>query len=209
MSVKSKMTAIADAVRTLRGLSGTMGLDAMATNIDGANTAVEDALAALTEKGVTVPDGTTVDGLADLIAAIESGGGSGVGGGISLMRYTPAENMTKPVISHSLGSVPAAAIIIAESDPDDVAMTSKTVVYGFTKGTYHNTAPYNSTSRLSTWSHEIKEDYDITSNINGMVSYILFCNATETSIKVLNGGNTALTAGVTYLIILFAEGVWA
>lgn len=75
MSVNSKMTAIANAVRDLRGMSGTMGLDAMATNVNGAKTAVDAALAALTEKGVTVPDGTKVDGLSDLIAAIESGGG--------------------------------------------------------------------------------------------------------------------------------------
>ncbi len=40
MSVNSKMTAIADRIRTLLGLSGTMGLDAMATNLQEANTVV-------------------------------------------------------------------------------------------------------------------------------------------------------------------------
>ena len=48
---------------------GTVSLD------DTIDNAVSDALAALAEKGVTVPAGTKVDGLADLIAAIEAGGG--------------------------------------------------------------------------------------------------------------------------------------
>ena len=33
MSVHSKMTAIADPIRTLKGTSGKMGLDAMASNL--------------------------------------------------------------------------------------------------------------------------------------------------------------------------------
>ena len=50
------------------------------TQIDRISGAVSAALTALAEKGVTVPAGTKVDGLAALIAAIEAGGGSGVGG---------------------------------------------------------------------------------------------------------------------------------
>lgn len=45
------------------------------TQIDRISDSVSAALTALTEKGVTVPDGTKVDGLASLIATIESGGG--------------------------------------------------------------------------------------------------------------------------------------
>lgn len=52
------------------------------TQIDRISRAVSAALAALSEKGVEVPAGTKVDGLAALIAAIEAGGGSG--GGIAL-----------------------------------------------------------------------------------------------------------------------------
>ena len=48
---------------------GTVSLDSTIDN------AVASAISALTEKGVTVPGGTDVTGLADLIAAIESGGG--------------------------------------------------------------------------------------------------------------------------------------
>ena len=45
------------------------------TQIDRISESVSAALIALREKGVTVPDGTKVDGLAALISAIESGGG--------------------------------------------------------------------------------------------------------------------------------------
>ena len=44
------------------------------TQIDRISGAVQSALAALTEKGVTVPAGTKVDGLAALIESIEAGG---------------------------------------------------------------------------------------------------------------------------------------
>lgn len=46
------------------------------TQIDRISGAVSAALTALAEKGVEVPAGTKVDGLAALIAAIESGGGA-------------------------------------------------------------------------------------------------------------------------------------
>ena len=97
MSVNSEMTAIADLIRGLRGVSGKMGLDAMKGHLQDEQDGLDSALAALTEKGVTVPDGTKVDGLAALIAAIEAGGGSGpeianyyVFGG----SFTPAEDVS-------------------------------------------------------------------------------------------------------------------
>ena len=65
MSVSSKMTAIANKISTLLGISGTMGLDAMATNLG------------------TVQD--EVDDQAELISQIStvlSGKAGGSGGGI-------------------------------------------------------------------------------------------------------------------------------
>ena len=64
MSVNSKMTAIADEIRELSGTTGTMGLDAMATNVGEANDEI----------------GTQADVLAQVVAALEgkaAGGGSG------------------------------------------------------------------------------------------------------------------------------------
>lgn len=69
MSVKAKMTAIADEIRELSGTSGAMGLDAMATNLGDAN--------------------TEVSGQADLIAQIASAlEGKASGGNIELPELT-------------------------------------------------------------------------------------------------------------------------
>ena len=74
------------------------------TQIDRISGAVSAALAALTEKGVTVPAGTKVDGLAALIAAIEAGGGGG-SGGIELKSFTVADR-TANFIVETLSDVP-------------------------------------------------------------------------------------------------------
>lgn len=107
MSVNSEMTAIADLIRGLRGVSGKMGLDAMKGHLQDEQDGLDSALAALTEKGVTVPDGTKVDGLSALIAAIEAGGGSG---GVTYAKgtITPAADMPCPItIEHNLGEIPS------------------------------------------------------------------------------------------------------
>ena len=90
---KQDLVAVADSIRGLVG-GGQMYVSEMATNIDGAKTAVDAALTALSEKGVEVPDGTKVDGLAALIAAIESGGGGKIAVG-SITFAEPANKRTK------------------------------------------------------------------------------------------------------------------
>lgn len=86
---------------------GTVSMDSTVDN------AVTEALAALTEKGVTVPEGTNVTGLADLIAAIEAGGG---GGRIETGTLTLSETVNSPTtnpltIEHSLGVAPTFFIV--------------------------------------------------------------------------------------------------
>lgn len=49
---------------------------------------IAGALAAIAEKGVTVPSGSNSDDLASLIASIEAGGGGGGGGGVSTGTFT-------------------------------------------------------------------------------------------------------------------------
>lgn len=75
--MNTKMTAIANPIRTLSGSSGAMTLDQMAQMLTAANGSVTDILAALTEKGVD----TTGAGLSDvaaLIAGIQAGGGGAI-----------------------------------------------------------------------------------------------------------------------------------
>ena len=83
------------------------------TQIDRISGAVSAALAALTEKGVTVPDGTKVDGLAALIAAIEAGGGGSGGSGganIAVGSFTPSSEISDIEVTHNLGTVPNFAV---------------------------------------------------------------------------------------------------
>lgn len=75
MSVNSKMTAIANATRALDGSTAALTLDGIASKLGVEKTNIAAALAAIAEKGVTVPDGSTSDALASLIASIEAGGG--------------------------------------------------------------------------------------------------------------------------------------
>ena len=72
MSVNSKMAAIADKIRTLLGISGTMGLDAMSSNLSTVQSHVTSALTALANKGLEVPSGANVKNLAELIALLPS-----------------------------------------------------------------------------------------------------------------------------------------
>lgn len=54
MSVKSKMTAIADKIRTLLGITGDMGMDAMASNIGKAQEEVDDQAALIEQLRTTL-----------------------------------------------------------------------------------------------------------------------------------------------------------
>lgn len=80
MSVYTKMTAIADEIRTLSGTTDTMGLDAMATNVGNANTEInsqtdiiEQIIATLETKtapssGVELPSLTNEASASDMLA---------------------------------------------------------------------------------------------------------------------------------------------
>ena len=73
MSVNSKMTAIADKIRSLLGITGTMGLDEMATNLGTEQTNVEGAFTAIGDKGGTVPTAKVSGNLASAVASIPEG----------------------------------------------------------------------------------------------------------------------------------------
>ena len=71
------------------------------TQIDRISGNVSAALSAIVEKGVTVPDGSTSDALAELIASIEAGGGKIANG-----TYTPNGTTSSIIFSHGLGVLP-------------------------------------------------------------------------------------------------------
>jgi|GEM_PF-2800178 len=75
MSVNEKMTAIADKIRALLGISGAMGLDAMANNLAAEQTNVSAAFTAIGNKGGTVPPSKVSGNLASAIVTIPTGSG--------------------------------------------------------------------------------------------------------------------------------------
>ena len=69
-----------------------MSIQTELTRLTNAKAAI---VAAIEGKGVTVPDGTLLDGMAALIEAIEAGGGgSGTGSGYATGTYTVASDIT-------------------------------------------------------------------------------------------------------------------
>lgn len=73
MSVNSAMTAIADKIRAILGISGTMGLNAMSTNLGTMQTNLNSAYTAIGNKGGTVPSSKVSGNLATAINSIPAG----------------------------------------------------------------------------------------------------------------------------------------
>lgn len=108
-----------------------MSIQTELTRITNAKAAIK---AAVEGKGVTVPDGTLLDGMAALIESIEAGGGGGFQ--VALGTFTPAEtkslNSIPPVsIKHNAGFVPDAFIFYkASSDTYGIiAVSAKATIF--------------------------------------------------------------------------------
>lgn len=118
MSVNSKMTAIANATRALDGSTAALTLDGIASKLGVEKSNVDAALAAIAEKGVSVPTGSTSDALAALIASIEAGGG---GVKMSTGTYTPAadEHLGTPftAFEHNSGFIPNVFVMFPTKKP--------------------------------------------------------------------------------------------
>lgn len=95
------------------------------TQIDRIKAAKDDIATAIAEKGVTVPSETLIDGMAGLIAAIESGGG--LPDGVSALAtgtITPTNDTSAASIMHNLGVKPDFAILMLDKATDTAADTT-------------------------------------------------------------------------------------
>lgn len=82
-----------------------MSVQSEITRLQNAKAAIKTAIEG---KGVTVPNGTLLDGMAALIESIEAGGG---GGNIVAGTYTPASTQTNRVtVTHNLGKEPTGVL---------------------------------------------------------------------------------------------------
>lgn len=73
MSIATKMTAIADKIRAILGISSKMGLDAMSTNLGTVQTNLNSAYTSVGNKGGTVPSSKTIGNLASAVDSIPLG----------------------------------------------------------------------------------------------------------------------------------------
>lgn len=170
------------------------------TQIDRISGAVSAALAALAEKGVTVPAGTKVDGLAALIAAIEAGGGSG--GNVYVGTITLAEEKNTVYVEHMLGVQPKFAAYCAVFGETHSQVKDEAVA-GFAYETeeltvQHVIRTYSATSKTRlawNFNDDIKMS-DIMAGSNYAISY-----ADTTRIRLVCG-NYGLCPGVIYHIIV-------
>lgn len=88
-----------------------MSIQTELTRITNAKAAIKTAIEG---KGVTVPDGTLLDGMAALIESIEAGGGSG---NFATGTFTTTDDITSNVvINHNLGVKPKFIIVLC-TDP--------------------------------------------------------------------------------------------
>ena len=83
-----------------------MSIQTELTRITNAKAAIKTAIEG---KGVTVPDGTLLDGMASLIESIEAGGGSG---NVASGTLTPADESSDVTVEHGLGVEPSTIVVV-------------------------------------------------------------------------------------------------
>ena len=169
---------------------------AEAVRLANAKTAIATAIAG---KGVTVPDGTLLDGMAPLIASIETGVNA-TGGTI-----TVSSDVINYVLTQGLGEVPKFFVIGMMEDFDK--LTGKTYIligaFGF--------SDVRSQYRISTSSNVhapsgIFKGEAITAT-NDIRQSIVRANE-ETITVAYSGGSHKLIAGATYYWVAVGSGVF-
>ena len=83
-----------------------MSIQTELTRITNAKAAIKTAIEG---KGVTVPDGTLLSGMAALIESIEAGGGSG---NVASGTFTPADRLSDVTVEHGLGVAPSTIVVV-------------------------------------------------------------------------------------------------
>lgn len=87
------------------------------TQIDRIAEGVSNALTALTDKGVTAPDGANVDSLAELIAAIEAGASN-----VEVISFVPASSGLLARLSGDMSKLRAIFTLTTDTFVDDASI---------------------------------------------------------------------------------------
>ena len=154
-----------------------MSIQTELTRITNAKSAIK---AAIEGKGVTVPDGTLLDGMAALIESIEAGGGADISPWEDMVTFsiTPAEDLT--------GDIDFTSFIPGRTRSPDIFILGQRAI---TSG-----SPYvQSMARISTWNSWSRLYYE-TNSATGKYPQLSMING----IFRVNIGTYKLEAGVLY-----------
>ena len=170
-----------------------MSIQTELTRIINAKAAIK---AAIEGKGVTVPDGTLLDGMASLIESIEAGGGANFTAGT----ITVTSDTNDFILTHGLGEIPAFfAIGMASTVP---ANKKYILIGGFGFGNINVQCRVSTTASGNSPSGRI-DTYSIASG--GFKSS--FNEATAQTIELACGnGSMKLISGVTYYWVAAGNG---
>ena len=210
-----------------------MSIQTELTRIKNAKAAIKTAIEG---KGVTVPDGTLIDGMAALIAAIEAGGGGGCGKNIDWRgfpvltgTFTPSEDISSDyVISMQEGerlhyktmdSSGATWKPMFLLFPDTQYVNSENKGYIQNIGNFPNTGEKNNspnntgtifayTSGSSVDTTYVKGVYGVTISQTGFSASNPYQEVTITSVKIPATSKLKLKSGLTYRWLLYA-GIYA
>lgn len=164
-----------------------MSIQTELTRITNAKAAIKTAIEG---KGVTVPDGTLLDGMASLIEAIDAGGGSKK---VYIEQKTFASNQKSVKITHNFGELPTIFLQLMIATSSDKYTNKARIGVGYTKdGLARGTTAYNYSSI---------SEFRFTNNppVENSRVYDTYCTFTPC------GGNTGGSyyyAGDTYLFAL-------
>lgn len=165
-----------------------MSIQTELTRIKNAKAAIK---AAIEGKGVTVPDGTLLDGMAALVESIEAGGGSG-GAQLAYGTFTPAADTYDYVVTHNLGVMPD--FIVVWSSDARTPSTYKGVLAIAASAKIMGNGQWYVRCRNSSY-HYFANTYDITTEYSNSALF----NVNETSFTVFPSRSlNYASAGVTY-----------
>ena len=170
-----------------------MSIQTELTRITNAKAAIK---AAIEGKGVTVPDGTLLDGMATLIESIEAGGGANFTAGT----ITVTSDTNDFILTHGLGEIPAFfAIGMASTVP---ANKKYILIGGFGFGNINVQCRISTTASSNSPSGRI-DTYSIAPG--GFKTS--FNEATAQTIKLAyENGSMKLISGVTYYWVAAGNG---
>ena len=178
------------------------------TQIDRISGNVSAALSAIADKGVTVPDGSTSDALAELIESIQAGEGCSK---FATGSFTTDSDQIFVTVEHGLGEIPNVYIVLTyDIDGTQTVLTNK-FLFLFCDDinnidTYFSVGDrVGSNSRYDTTTVGINGKTLVT-NFYQNVSGLIVCESTVSSCKILQtfGSSTKayFHAGYTYKYLI-------